>query len=264
MAFTDLASTKLNAYAATRPGDLAAAKLNAYAAAGPADLIVTKVLAYAVTFTWPYPVTVPAIYPTLPGLGYSVIRRPQTYTANARSGSGWQVRVAYASTPTWEWDLTYELLSDQAGSTDLRNLLGIFLAMDGDLTPFLFLDPDDNSVTGMYTGTGDGSTTIFQLQRGYGAGTFIGTEPIGYLNTGATFNVYLNGVLQSNTTYSTATTTPVNQQLVFNTAPGAGVIVTVDMSYYFYAHFKDNTNDFEKFMNQLWTMKKITLESLRG
>jgi hypothetical protein len=173
------------------------------------------------------------------------------------------VRVAYANTPTWEWELTYEVLQDATGASDLKRLAGFFLQMLGDVVPFLFLDPDDNTVTGQYIGTGDGATSSWTLQRTFGYPES-GTEPIGYFNSSATFNVYLNGALQSASSYAVSTTTPVSQQIVFNSAPAAGDVITVDMSYYFYVHFKDNTNDFEKFMNQLWTVKKVTLESLRG
>jgi uncharacterized protein (TIGR02217 family) len=216
---------------------------------------------------WNHVVTTPSIYPTLPGLGFSVIKRPKTFTGSAVSGSGWNVGVGYSSYPLWEWDLTYDLLSDESPqypTNDLKTLLGFFIAMNGDLNRFLFLDPDDNAVTGQGIGTGDGSTTTWTLVRSFGGSDGTGTEPVGYVNTGQAFNVYLNGVLQSASTYSVLTTTPVNQQLKFTTAPGSGVVITVDMSYYFYVHFQASSNEFEKFMNQLWSAKKITLESLRG
>ena len=210
--------------------------------------------------------TTPPIFPALIGLGYSVIKRPIFYNASARSGSGWLVRVSYAAAPTWEWDLTFDVLRDPNATSDLRKLLGFYLARNGDLIPFLFLDPDDNSVTAQNVGTGDGTTTIFTLVRSYGA-LETGVENIGYLNTGATFNVYFDGTLQSTSTYDVLTATPGKQQISFHTAPPAAPscpVITVDMSYYYYVHFKDPTNDFEKFADKFWTVKKITLESLRG
>lgn len=218
---------------------------------------------------WTQALTTPPIYPTLIGLGYSVVKRPVFYTGKAVSGSGWNVRVAYANAPTWEWDLTYDdsnggFLRDTVANPELKQLLGFYLGMGGDLTPFLFLDPDDNSVLAQPIGTTDGSTTLWTLERSYGSGV-VGIEPIGYWNAGATFNVYLNGGSPiSSSLYSVVTATPGNQQLSFVTAPTSGQAITVDMSYYYYVHFKDPSIDFEKFYNLLWSQKKLTLESLRG
>jgi hypothetical protein len=213
---------------------------------------------------WNHALTTPPIFPAIASLGYSVMKRPKFFTGTESSGSGWNVRIGYASAPLWEWDLTYEALRDGISPSELKLLVGFYLAMGGDLTPFLFLDPDDNAVTGQAIGTTDGTTTNWTLTRSYGGASGTGNEPVGYVNTGQAFNAYLNGTLQSPSTYSVLTTTPVAQQIKFNTAPSAGQAITVDMSYYYYAHFKDPTNEFEKFMYQLWSLKKITLESLRG
>lgn len=217
---------------------------------------------------WTQALTTPPIFPTLPGLAFSVIKRPIFYTGKAVSGSGWNVRVAYANAPTWEWDLNYDnsnggFLRDQVATPELKQLLGFYLGMGGNLTPFLFLDPDDNAVAAQPIGATDGSTTLWTLERSYGSGV-VGIEPIGYWNAAETFNVYLDGVLQSETTYSVITATPGNQQLSFVTAPSSGQAITVDMSFYYYVHFKDPSADYEKFMDRLWSQKKLTLESLRG
>jgi hypothetical protein len=227
-----------------------------------AGQVALEVLASDLTSWSPGMATYP-VYPALPGLGFSVVKRPAFYTASAKSGSGWQVRVSYAQAPTWEWELTYDLLADQSAASDLKTLLGFFLGMGGDLAPFLFFDPDDNSVTGQPLGTTDGATTIWTLVRSFGSGQ-TGTEPVGYVNTAQAVNVYLAGVLQNPLNYDVLTTTPVSQQIRFHAAPAAGLAITADFGYYYFVHFKDATNDFEKFMNQLWSLKKVTLESLRG
>lgn len=229
-----------------------------------ATLIASQVVLEALV--WIFPMPTPPVYPTLIGLAFSVVRRPMFYTAAARSGSGWSVRVSYSSTPTWEWDLTYEYLPDypsQSSSSDIRTLLGFFLAMQGDVTPFLFRDPDDSSVVGQVLGTTDGSSTTWTLVRSYGIGE-VGTEPIGYADLSRPVSVYLDGVLQSSGSYNIVTLTPVSQLLVFQTVPPSGRLITIDFSYFFYVKFKDGSNDFEKFMDRLWSVKKVTLESLRG
>ena len=65
-------------------------------------------------FVWTRRVTMPDIYPTLPGLTYTVTKRPKWFTGIGTSVSGREVRYAYAATPLWEWDLSYEYLPDFA------------------------------------------------------------------------------------------------------------------------------------------------------
>lgn len=210
--------------------------------------------------------TTPAIYPTLVGLSYSVVKRPQFSVGVATAGSGREVRVGFWVHPMWEWELNYEYLpDDQANGTtsnDLRTLMGFFLSTDGNLQGFLFEDPDDFSVTANAIAVGDGVSQNFLITRTYGL-TYTGSEPIGYLNSSATFKVYIDGVDQP-TGWTTDTSRPYYQTLDFASAPTDGQVISVDMSYYYYVRFKDDTYDFEKFMDKLWILKKITLKSLRG
>jgi uncharacterized protein (TIGR02217 family) len=208
------------------------------------------------------PVTLP-IFPVTLGLGYSVLKRPVYYNINVKSGSGYTTRIGLANTPTWEWDLTYERQEDYTLMSELRTVLGFYLGMGGSLKPFLYQDQDDNSVVGQQLGTGDGSTTIFTMYRTYGYGQ-TETENVGYVNAGATLNVYLNGTLQSGSAYNLVQTTPMGQQIQFTTAPTSGQVITADFSYYFLVHFKNDTEEWEKFLYQLWALRKITIESLKG
>lgn len=208
-----------------------------------------------------------ATYPEL-GVGFSVIKRPIWSTGVSTAASGREVRLGFWDFPLWEWELTYEYLPDYPANgftqSDLKTLMGFFLATRGMLHPFFFKDPDDNTVVNQFIGTTDGNTTLFTLYRTFGLSPNEGTEPIGWLNQSVEFNVYLDGVLQSPSTYSVVSTTPVNQQLRFNTAPSIGQSVSVDMSYYYYVKIPEDRLDFEKFLHMLWNVKKITLGSVRG
>lgn len=218
---------------------------------------------------WTYEVPMPATYPTLPGLGFSVIKRPRFYTGIGKSTTGREVRVGYAANPTWEWDLTYEYLPDKpsesaATASDLKELVGFFLSQSGALQTFRFLDPDDNTVTGQIVGTTDGVLNSWVLQRSFGGTVGSGTEPVGWVNTDATFHAYLDGVLQDPSTYDVLTTVGVFQQIRFHSTPTIGKIITVDMSYFFSVRFSADTYDFEKFMDKLWSTHTITLVSQRA
>lgn len=226
----------------------------------PSRLRMTQfVVAVAVPF-WAVPM--PAVFPTLKGLTYSVTKRP-VFSTNVNSHvSGAEVRIGYFSWPLWEFKLSYDYLPDTAGEADLKTMMGFFGSNYGALMAFLFKDPSDYTVDGQYIGTGDGSTTNFLIQRTYGAGGHTFTEPVGWVDLGADFNVYIDGILQTSG-YTVAQTQMTANELRFGTPPAAGEVVTVDMNYYFAVRFKDDMLDFEEFMHQLWELKELNLRSLR-
>jgi uncharacterized protein (TIGR02217 family) len=206
-----------------------------------------------------------AVFPTLPGLGWSVSKAPKFATRTQKAISGRELRVADQALPIWTFTLTYEILRDAhdtrggagiglgIGYDELRTLAGFFLQQQGAFAAFLFDDPSDDSVTGQYLATGDGSTTLFQLYRTFGGFT----EPVIAPNVvGA---IYFNGVAQSSSGYSV---NAANGLVTFTAAPGAGVSVTADFTYYFLVRFADDTAEFENFMYQLWSLKQIKLQSV--
>jgi hypothetical protein len=224
----------------------------------------------------------PTPYPTLPGLSFSVMKRPVGgSTGVAKAASGREIRVQYYTFPEWEWDLTYEYLPDFQGNgattSDLRDLMGFCLSVYGSFFAFPFQDPADYFIQGYdiagapYT---NGVNTTFLLLKDYGLYPFVGVEPIGWLNTSPTaipglsgsnpINVYINGTLQSPSTYTLSLASPYNQLIVFNTPPASGVVISVDMQYYFMTRLKMDTTEFEEFLHNFWSLKKITLVSLKG
>lgn len=204
-----------------------------------------------------------AIFPMLPGLGWSVTKAPRFATRVQRAVSGRELRVLDQPYPIWTWTLTYTLLRDKwdsrgegglgAGYDELRTLAGFFLQQQGTFAPFLFDDPSDDAVTGQALGTGDASTAAFQLVRAM-AGF---AEPI--TAPKAVTAIYLDGVLQSPSAYSVDPTTGV---VTFVTPPPVGQAVTADFSYWFRVRFADDTAEFENFMYQLWQLKQIKLQSV--
>ena len=217
-------------------------------------------------------------YPrNLPGLAYSKIRRPKHNVSVQAHQSGGEVRMSYWSEPLWEWDLAYELLRDGfrngAAYDELKQIEGCFLATTGSLNGMSFYDDDDQTAVRTHVGTTDGSTTAFTLSRYRGTQkegqNYLGSETIGFLDLTQPFNLYVDGGLAavdvSDPTYgyTLSTGTPKKQQVVFNIAPPAGHIITCDMSWLYYVRFQADSNDFEKFMHQLWGLQKVTLCSLR-
>src|SRR5258707_11407223 len=149
-----------------------------------------------------------AIFPTLPGLGWSVSKAPKFATRIQRAVSGRELRALDQPNPVWTWTLTYSLLRDKwdaraqgtmgggpgVGYDELRTLAGFFLQQQGAFQPFLFDDPTDHAVTAGLLGTGDSSATQYQLVRTMGGFA----EPIAAPNQVSA--IYFDGVFQLPTT----------------------------------------------------------------
>lgn len=199
-----------------------------------------------------------AVFPALPGLAWSVDKQPEFATVVRAAATGQETRVALMPAPRWRFKLGYDLLRADANA-ELQTLMGFFLARQGQYDSFLYQDPDDHSVTAQPIGAGDGTTVAFQLVRSFGGFA----EPVKAPNLGATLNVYLAGVLQSPGAYSVSgwgTSAP--GILTFNTAPGSGVAISADFSFYFPVRFAADTAEFSQFMHQLWELKQIELVSV--
>jgi len=210
-------------------------------------------------------VTMPPVYPTLPGLGFSVLWEPQfSNMPTAKSASGAELDLALAANPLHMFTLTYNFLRDRLGNLEFKTLMGFFLALNGNVGRFLFKNPDDCSVTQQAIGTTDGVAHTWQLVRTFGDANNSGTEPVGYVDLTQPFNVYFDGILQTPDTYTVAQTAPVNQELVFVGTPAAGHVITVDMTYFYYCKFSTANLSFEKFMHQLWSVKKVEIQSNRA
>ncbi len=204
-----------------------------------------------------------AIFPALPGLGWSVTKAPRFATRTQKAISGRQLRILDQPNPIWTWTLTYSLLRDKwdtrqpgglgIGYDELRTLAGFFLQQQGAFAAFLFDDPTDDTIAGQSIGSGDSSTTVFQLVRTMGGFA----EPIVAPNVVSA--VYFNGVLQSPAGYTVDATTGL---VTFAAPPPSGQAITSDFTYYFRVHFTEDINEFENFMYQLWSLKQIKFESV--
>ncbi|HYP37396.1 MAG TPA: DUF2460 domain-containing protein [Stellaceae bacterium] len=202
------------------------------------------------------------IFPSLPGLAWSVTKTPTFQTRIQRAVSGRELRALDYPYPLWQFTLVFDLLRDNptAGYDELRTLMGFFMLCQGSFGTFLFRDPSDHRVTGQQIGIGNASTTVFQLQRAMGStlpgGGFL--EPI--VAPGVVSALYLDGITQGPGSYSVD---PDTGLVTFSTAPGSGLIITADYSYYFRCRFIDDSYAFENFMFQLWQLKKLTFISVR-
>lgn len=199
-----------------------------------------------------------ALFPSLPGLAWSVDKHPEFSTVVRTATSGQETRVALWVAPRWRFTLSYDLLRADA-TQELQTLMGFFLARQGQYDSFLYRDPDDCAVTGQPIGIGDGTTTAFQLVRALGGFA----EAVRAPDLGAALNIYLAGVLQPSGGYTVSgwgTATP--GMVTFAAPPPAGTAIAADFSFFFPVRFAADTAEFSQFMHQLWDLKQLELTSI--
>jgi uncharacterized protein (TIGR02217 family) len=191
------------------------------------------------------------------GLKWDSVKAPEFSTKVMRAVSGKELRAAYMSYPLYTFKLSYEVLRDDVANNELKTLAGFFLARQGQYDSFLFTDPSDHAVTAQSFGTGDGTTTAFQLVRAYGGFS----EPV--QNVNGTPSIYVNGTLKTVTTHYTISGTG----LVTFTAgniPTSGQALTWTGSYYFRVRFTADMAEFSQFLQNLWELKQLEFVGATG
>jgi hypothetical protein len=200
----------------------------------------------------------PPVFPTLPGQGWSVHKKPTWSTIVAPHVSGREVRYANYQYPIWQFEATFDGLGSDStsypglGAQSLQSLMGLFLQCQGSLGTFLYTDPSDNAIAGQTLAIGDGATTSFTFVRALGG--FV--EPAGWVT--AVSQVTVGGVAQASG-WSLATP----NSLVFATAPASGAAIAASFSYAFECRFDDDNLDFENVMANLWKVESLKFRSVR-
>ena len=235
-----------------------------YAATGASSTIAVMIPAsgeadgYATALGISGVIITPPQFPTILGLSFPVHRRPTFRTIMVSGQDGTEARTALWSAPLWEFEITFDSLSVDSslpgiGVQTQQLLMGFYLEMGGSETNFLYTDPDFSSAVGQTCGTGDGTNQVFTLRRTIGSWS----EPASYVT--GTPTVYLNGVVQSSSSWSLVRP----NTIVFNSAPGAGVVVSADFNYSFECRFLDDTEDFEQVFANLWQLRSMKFRQVR-
>lgn len=134
-----------------------------------------------------------AVFPVLRGLTWSRNKTPSFSTKTQTAINGREVRIPLWTYPRWTFNLTYSFVyDDYTTAGDLQKIAGFFLNRQGVFDDFLYQDPEDCTVTGQAIGTGDGSTTEYQLIRSFGGFA----EPVFGVDS-TTLKVYLDGIQTS-------------------------------------------------------------------
>lgn len=190
----------------------------------------------------------------LPGLTFSVHKKPTFKTKVSEATSGNEFRNALMQYPRWDFELTYEFLEDQSGAaSSLKTIMGFFLARQGPFDSWLFKDPDDYLVVDGFCGVADGVTVEFPFCRTMGEFH----EKVGQIDPANTINVYVDGVLVDPGDY----TVTMPNLIVFDVAPASGN-VTADFQFFFACRFIDDQQDYEKFYDKLWNLQTCDFRSI--
>ena len=214
------------------------------------------------------------IFPTLPPLTWSVHKKAIMASRVSIAATGRTAQLACAIYPRMEFTLSYgggnSWLRDQtqnivpdttlAGFTEFQQLSGLFLACLGSYGEFYYSDPSDNSRAGQVIGSGDGTTVSFPVYYQLAAAVYASAPftVVGGINTLSA--VYINGTVQSPSTYSIDAT---NTAIVFTSAPSAGVTISADFSFYYRCRFSDDTLKFSQFALNKWECPEVRFESVK-
>ena len=193
-----------------------------------------------------------AVFPTLPGLAWNVVMEPEFHTEVFTSANLTEQRVSLTPYPVYNFTLMYEFLRSDSHQ-ELQTLMGFFNQRQGAFDNFLYTNPVDNAVSGQVFGTGDGTTTAFQLERSFGGYV----EPV--MNVNGTPQIYIGGVLQTSG-YTISSTGLVT----FTAAPASGQSITWTGSFYYRCRFTNDKADFNNFMYQLFELKKCEMRGSTG
>lgn len=199
----------------------------------------------------------PPTFPSLPGVTYSVIKRPVSSTRVTSHISEREVRAALYPSNLYEFELTIMGMDSTGafpglGTNSLQSLFSLYLQTLGGFGTFLYTDTTDNSVTGQSLGSGNGTSTSFPFLR-----SLNGTpEKVSWVTSVS--RIYLSGVSQSSGWVLAQPNT-----LTFTTAPGVGVAITADFSFAFQCRFLEDSVEFENFMQGLWSVSSVKFREVK-
>jgi uncharacterized protein (TIGR02217 family) len=147
---------------------------------------------------------------------------PEFKTEVVALANGHEKRNQVWEYPRERWNVAYGVNTKGL----LQMLVTFFMARKGRLTGFRFKNHDDFEATDQELGTGDGSTTGFQLVKLYTSGGETTTRKITKPVTG-TVVVYIDSVLQGSG-WTVDTTTGI---VTFDTPPSSGEVIMADFDF---------------------------------
>jgi hypothetical protein len=183
-----------------------------------------------------------SVFPALPGLEWNSTKSPSWNTSIQRSVGGRETRISFMSLPIWRWTLSYEFLRQADAYAEFQTLVELLQCPAGELRLIPLhgshrLSDRGHLSTRQNFGTGNGSTTAFQLVRSLVASGV--NEPI--YNVNGTAKIYKANVLQ---TVGVDYTINSSGLVTFSSAPASSVALTWSGSYYWRVRFEQASSEF--------------------
>lgn len=229
------------------------------------DGVVREILASNV----PPPAPIP-VFPVLP-VGFPTKLTPIMDTIVGQVKSLREMRGAQRTFPLWELELLFEELRDQtqnqtayaplATYVEYMTLVQTWLAMYGQTNVFAFDAPWDDSRLLQQIGFGDGSNYVFTAYRTWGAGAASLLEPVGMID--AITQIKVGGVVVPPTQYMF-----IRNKIYFQDStgkiypPASGAAITVTFSFYYLCRFVSDSQQFEEFMKNRYTVPSLKFRSV--
>ena len=180
-------------------------------------------------------------FPTFAGLGWDIKKRPMLSTAKEISASGARFHTARWPIPHYEFEVALNYLSQ----TDMDTLEAFYLGQSGPAFPFLLSVTNGNAQTAKAcSGTADGTNKIFQM-------------PLPAQAQVVTSALFDNGSAAG------AATVSASGLITFTTAPLTGHSITENCTYAYLVNFKDDAEEFNQMMSQMYEVQKLTMETYR-
>ena len=191
-----------------------------------------------------------AVFPDLNGLALGIKKKPEFVTLQQTSTLGVDKTLSLRPYPRWTFTLAYDYLIDKSLATDdIQQIIGFYLNRYGKYDDWLYQDLYDNTCSKQIFGEGDGSTTVFQLCRSYGA--FI--EPVIGLAEKPT--IYIGDTETTDFTWTT------KGKITFTSAPDDSKLYWSG-GFYYRCRFTEDETEFEELVNNIWTAPTVLFKSV--
>lgn len=200
-------------------------------------------------------------FPTLAGVTYPVKRFPQWDTEEFRTKSGRRTTLGFMSYPIYNYELPYSFLRtgqwQNQAFKEIEELTAFFNRVGGKRDLWAYNDPDRNTATVQFFGTGDGVTALFQLLTQTAGNSNVWYDPV-FAPTITT--IFVNAVAQVlDTDYTVNDTGGIT--FLGGHIPAAAAELTWTGTFKWLCRFKEDISEFEKFMNNLYRLNKITFDT---
>lgn len=195
------------------------------------------------------------------GMDIEISRTAKWESRVQENVAGKETRISYRTIPRWNWEVKFNFLRNnnpglaQNNTVEFANFTAFYNNRAGAFDSFQWQDPEDNSVLGQSLGVGTGVASGYQLVRSLGGFT----ENIFAPSTVTA--VYVDSTSVGFTVTNWGSSIP--GQITFSTlSPTSTQNLSADFQYYWPVHFDADTMVYERMVNRIWAIKKVSFTSI--